>query len=74
MDWPWANLKLSDFPAGPQDGSAPTTFPHRTLTPDDVAVLKLGDIPGGVQGLAIKAPDGKLYGLVLRPLLADEKE
>jgi hypothetical protein len=73
LDWPWPPLKLADFPPGPADGSGPTTFPHRTMTLDEVAALKLDGIEGGVQGLTIKGPDGKLYSLVLRPLLADEK-
>jgi hypothetical protein len=74
LDWPWPALTIADFPPGPPDGSGATTFPHRTMTLDDVAALKLDGIEGGVQGLTIKATDGKLYTLVLRPLLADEKE
>ena len=72
MDWPWTTIPFAEFKEGPQDGSGPTTFPHRTLSADEVAVLNLGDVPGGVQGVAIKGSNGKLYGLVLRPLLADE--
>ena len=74
LDWPWPGLKIADFPPGPPDGSGPTTFPHRTLTTDEVAALKLDGVEGGVQGLTIKGTDDKLYSLVLRPLLADEKE
>jgi len=70
--WPWPTIPLGEFKEGPQDGSAPTTFPHRTLTRDEVAVLKLDGIDGGAQGIAVKGGDGKVYGLVLRPLLADE--
>ena len=73
LDWPWTTIQLADFTAGPADGSGPTTFPHRTLTRDEVGALNVGAIDGGLQGLAIQAPGGKLYNLVVRPLLADEK-
>jgi hypothetical protein len=74
LPWPWPDIAFADFKPGPQDGSGPTTFPHRTLSAAEAAVLKLDGIDGGVQGIALKAPDGKIYGLVLRPLLGDEKE
>jgi hypothetical protein len=73
VDWPWPALTPTDFKEGPPDGSAPM-FPHRTLTPDEIAALKLTDIDGGIQGLVLKAPDKKLYTFILRPLLVDEKE
>jgi hypothetical protein len=73
LAWPWSTLTVADFPPGPADGSGPTTFPHRTMTLEEIAALKLDGIEGGVQGLAIKGTDGKLYTFVLRPLLADEK-
>jgi hypothetical protein len=74
LDWPWPSIPFAEFKQGAADGSGPTTFPHRTLTPDDLAALKLTDIEGGVQGIALRAPNGKLYSLVVRPLLADETE
>lgn len=74
LDWPWPGLKIADFPPGPPDGSGATTLPHRTMTRDEVAALKLDAIEGGVQGLTITGTDGKLYSFVLRPLLADETE
>jgi hypothetical protein len=72
--WPWTDIPLSGFKPGPPDGSGPTTFPHRTLSAVEAAGLKLDGIEGGAQGIALKAPDGKVYGLVLRPLLGDETE
>jgi len=72
--WPWAALEPVDFKEGPSDGSAGPTLPHRTMTADEVAALKLDEIEGGLQGLVLKGPDGKFYGFILRPLLADEKE
>jgi len=74
LAWPWTSIPFGEFKEGPPDGSGPTTFPHRTLTAADAAELKIDGINGGVQGIAIKAPNGKVYGLVLRPLLADETE
>jgi hypothetical protein len=72
--WPWADIPFAEFKEGPQDGSGPTTFPHRTLSAAEAGALKLDDIAGGVQGIALKAPNGKVYGLILRPLLAEETE
>jgi hypothetical protein len=71
--WPWAALTVSDFKAGAQGGTGPT-FPHRALSAVEVGELKVPNIEGGVQGLTLKAPDGKLYSLILRPLLVDEPE
>jgi hypothetical protein len=31
-------------------------------------------VPGGAQGMIVKAPDGKTYSLTLRPLLPGESE
>lgn len=73
LAWPWPNLTPADFPAGPQDGSGPIRLPHRTMAAADVALVKLGPIPSGAQGIAIRAPNGKDFTLVLRPLLPDER-
>ena len=74
LAWPWPSIPFAEFKAGPQDGSGPTTFPHRTLTFEEAAALPLDGIEGGVQGLPLKAANDKIYGLVLRPLLAEETE
>lgn len=74
LAWPWPNLKPADFVAGAGDGTSGTTFPHRTLTAQEVAGLGLGEVPGGAQGMLLKGPDGKVYSFILRPLLADEKD
>jgi hypothetical protein len=70
--WPWPTIKPSDFKPG--DGISSTTFPHRTMTTDEIAALKQSDIDGGLQGLVLKAPDGALFQLILRPLLIDEAD
>jgi hypothetical protein len=68
--WPWSDIKPADFavPADPETLS----FPRRTITAADVAKLNLEQIEGGLLGIPIKAPDGKIYTLALRPLLPDE--
>ena len=73
MAWPWPNLKLSDFKSD-VNGVGATQFPHRTITAVEVQDLKLGDIPGGAQGVTLTGPDGKLYTLIVRPLLLHETE
>jgi hypothetical protein len=44
------------------------------MTAAEVAALGFGDVPGGIQGLVLKGPDGKLYSFILRPLLPGEKD
>ena len=34
--------------------------------------MDVGDVTGGAQGLYVDGPDGKLYSVVIRPLLPDE--
>jgi hypothetical protein len=68
LDWPWTAF-------GPDTFSSPTdsyAFPTRRLTSDEVAALKLTGLEGGAQGIALRAPDRKVYLLALRPLLPDE--
>ena len=72
LAWPWPAVKITDFKEG--DGTSGPTFPHKALTGDEVAALKLGEVPGGAQGMVVKAPDGKTYSLTLRPLLPGESE
>ena len=68
---PWASLTPADFKEGPPDNPG---FPHRTLTEPEIAALKLDNIAGGIQGVVLTGPDGKLSSFILRPLLADEAE
>jgi hypothetical protein len=73
VPWPWPTVKPSDFTQPPADGSG-LPFPHRTITADEVAALKLGEAPGGMQGLVLQGPDDKLYSFIIRPLLPAETE
>lgn len=66
--WPWPSIQPSDFVI-PADPDVPS-FQTRTLTPEELAPLGLPDVSGGAQGIFLTGPgDGKLYNLVLRPLL-----
>jgi len=68
--WPWSDLEPADFVApDPPDGFG---FASRVLTDDQLTALGLGVPKGAVSGLTVNGPDGKVYGLALRPLLPDE--
>ena len=71
--WPWPAIKLSDF-VDPNAVAGGIRLPHRTMTPAEIDALGVKDVSGGLQGVILKGPDSKIYGLTLRPLLADEKE
>jgi hypothetical protein len=71
-DWPWPALKVSDFTL-PKDPNV-LQQATRTLTPDEVAALKVEGSQNGIAGgIWVRATDGKLYSLVVRPLLPDEQ-
>jgi hypothetical protein len=71
-DWPWPDLTIADFKEG--DGTNGPAFPHKSLTAEEIAALDVGDAFGGAQGVIVKAPTGKTYSVILRPLLPDESE
>ncbi len=70
--WPWPDLTPADFkqdadPSGNQ-------FPHRTMTPAEIDLLKVTDYQGGLQNLVLKSSDGKTWTFSLRPLLPGESD
>lgn len=70
--WPWTDLAVTDFkPSADPNG---LQFPHRTMTAEDLARLKVTDFQGGFQSVVITGPDGKTYTLSARPILPDESE
>jgi hypothetical protein len=73
VPWPWSALTPSDFKSD-VNAAGGLQLAHRTMTPDEVAALKLGDVTGGAQGVVVTAADGKNYSLILRPLLPNESE
>ena len=70
--WPWDELAVTDFK--PSADPTGLQFPHRTMTAEDLAPLKVSDYEGGFQNLVLTGPDGKLYTLSVRPILPDEAE
>ncbi len=69
--WPWPDLTVADFkPAADPNG---LQFPHRTLTTEEVELLKVDGFEGGLQGLVLTGTDKQLYTLALRPLLPDDE-
>jgi len=70
IPWPWPTISPADF----VQTTASTTlrFPMRTMTPAEVARLGITGVEGGLQGVALQAPSGKVYSFRLRPLLPDE--
>jgi hypothetical protein len=66
--WPWADL-------GPDDFAAQGNFPFRVMSGDEVGRLEVDGAAGGLSGYYVEGPDGKTYGVVVRPLLpGDEAE
>ena len=70
--WPWPDLTPKDFVAEPEEPSLPE-IPVRVLTAEEVGAMGLGELKGGLLGYYVKAPDGVVYNLPLRPLLPDEE-
>ena len=70
--WPWPDLTPADFkPDADPNGNQ---FPHRTMTPAEIDLLKVTDYQGGFQNLVLNDPDGKPYTFSLRPLLPGENK
>lgn len=68
--WPWPDLTVADFkPDADPNG---LQFPHRTMTAEELAPLKVTGFEGGFQGLVLTGTDKKPYTMALRPLLPDE--
>jgi hypothetical protein len=70
--WPWPDLTTADFKAAADPNGI--QFPHRTMTPAEIDLLKITDYEGGFQNVVLRDPDGKLYQFSLRPLLPGETE
>ena len=70
-DWPWTDITPAAFTL-PKDTGA-LQQGTRTLTPEQVAALGIDPYQNGISsGVWLKADDGKVYSLVVRPLLPDE--
>jgi hypothetical protein len=71
VPWPWPAIKPTDFANG-ENASGGIFMARRVMTTEEIAALGLSDVTGGIQGLVLSGPDGKLYSLILRPMLPDE--
>jgi len=70
-DWPWTELTVADFkPDADPNG---LSFPHRTMSTEEIALLDVKDFEGGFNGLVLRGSDKKLYTVALRPLLPDDE-
>jgi hypothetical protein len=70
-DWPWTDLTVADFSV-PAD---PNQFPQgsATITPEQAAAIGVDGYENGFSGgVYVTGDDGKVYSLVLRPLLPHE--
>ncbi len=72
--WPWLSIKPTDFKDPDAAGGGAVPFPQRVVSPEEVAALGIKDTAGGLMNVILSGPDGKLYNLLLRPLLVEEKE
>jgi hypothetical protein len=70
--WPWPDVEVSDFVTDGDPNAI--SFPHRTLTTDEVEALGVTGYEGGFQGAVIKAPDGTIYTFAVRPLLPEDSK
>lgn len=71
-EWPWTDITPADFTL-PKDVNA---LPQgtKTLTPEQVAAVGVEPYQNGISsGVWLRAEDGKVYSLVIRPLLPGEK-
>ncbi len=71
-DWPWTDIGRADF-AFPGDPNA-LRQGTKVLTPAQAAAVGVDPYQNGIaSGVWLRADDGKVYSLVLRPLLPDDK-
>jgi hypothetical protein len=68
--WPWTDLTVADFKPAADPNAL--SFPHATLTADQVAQLGIKDYEGGFFGLPLKGSDDKPYIVAVRPVLPDD--
>lgn len=72
LGWPWPTIAPADFVPSSDPGLP--SWPRRVLSSEEVGRLGVSPIEGGFSGLWLRAPDGSLYSLTVRPLLPDEAQ
>jgi hypothetical protein len=69
--WPWPTFGPEGFATVDQgDGFG---FPSRAISGFEMSLLGVEKPEGGVSGISLRAPNGTVYGLGIRPLLPDEQ-
>ncbi len=69
--WPWPTFGPDAFVA--VDQASGFGFPSKVLGGVEMSLLGLAKPEGGVSRISLVGPDGKVYGVGLRPLLPDEQ-
>lgn len=69
--WPWPTFGPEGF-ATVEVGDG-FGFPSRAISGIEMSLLGVEKPEGGVSGISLRAPDGTIYGLGIRPLLPDEQ-
>ena len=69
--WPWPTFGPDGF-ATTDDGTG-FGFPSRAISGLEMSLLGIEKPEGGVSGISLRAPNGTVYGLGIRPLLPDEQ-
>jgi hypothetical protein len=69
--WPWPTFGPEGFTAF--DPGTGLSFPSRAISALEMSLLGIEDSTGGVSGISLRAPNGTVYGLGIRPLLPDEQ-
>ena len=68
IEWPWDDIEPADFIGDEATGLPPT----RVMTAEELAVLGIDGIEGGLQGMTLVDPEdsAKTYSFGVRPLLS----
>lgn len=69
--WPWPTFGPEGFTT--VDDADGFGFPSRAISGLEMSLLGIEKPEGGVSGISLRAPNGTVYGLGIRPLLPDEQ-
>jgi len=69
--WPWPTFGPDGFTT--VDQGTGFGFPSRAISGLEMSLLGIKKPEGGVSGISLRAPNGTVYGLGIRPLLPDEQ-
>ena len=69
--WPWPTFGPEGFAVIDQE--AGFAVPSRAISGLEMSLLGIKNPEGGISGISVRAPNGTVYGLGIRPLLPDEQ-